>query len=99
MSKFKNVLKKKKKKIIDPPDFAIRKISSFHFLSHYTTCLRLSCICILLCFSRIYEKLMVHSDLSKAESWKRLTEEFVNSPLPNTDGTKVWKYGGSNNHQ
>uniref|UniRef100_A0A671VVT7 Gamma-tubulin complex component n=1 Tax=Sparus aurata TaxID=8175 RepID=A0A671VVT7_SPAAU len=36
----------------------------------------------------IYEKLMVHSDLSKAESWKRLTEEFVNSPLPNTDGTK-----------
>uniref|UniRef100_A0AAZ3S1X5 Gamma-tubulin complex component n=1 Tax=Oncorhynchus tshawytscha TaxID=74940 RepID=A0AAZ3S1X5_ONCTS len=38
----------------------------------------------------IYEKLMVHSDLSKAESWVRLTEEFLNSPLPNTDGTKVW---------
>uniref|UniRef100_A0AAZ3Q452 Gamma-tubulin complex component n=1 Tax=Oncorhynchus tshawytscha TaxID=74940 RepID=A0AAZ3Q452_ONCTS len=36
----------------------------------------------------IYEKLMVHSDLSKAESWVRLTEEFLNSPLPNTDGTK-----------
>ncbi|XP_037626985.1 gamma-tubulin complex component 5 isoform X2 [Sebastes umbrosus] len=36
----------------------------------------------------IYEKLMVHSDESKAESWKRLTEEFLNSPLPNTDGTK-----------
>uniref|UniRef100_A0A8C7FLW4 Gamma-tubulin complex component n=1 Tax=Oncorhynchus kisutch TaxID=8019 RepID=A0A8C7FLW4_ONCKI len=40
------------------------------------------------CF-RIYEKLMVHSDLSKAESWVRLTEEFLNSPLPNTDGTKT----------
>ncbi|KAM4628694.1 gamma-tubulin complex component 5 [Polymixia lowei] len=37
----------------------------------------------------IYEKLMVHSDLSKAESWGRLTEEFLNSPLPNTDGTKT----------
>ncbi|XP_058494552.1 gamma-tubulin complex component 5 [Solea solea] len=37
----------------------------------------------------IYEKLMVHSDLSKAESWMRLTEEFLNSPLPNTDGTKT----------
>ncbi|KAE8294449.1 Gamma-tubulin complex component 5 [Larimichthys crocea] len=37
----------------------------------------------------IYEKLMVHSDLSKAESWKRLTEEFLNSPLPNTDGAKT----------
>eukprot|EP00064_Thunnus_orientalis_P012123 superscaffoldBa00001818_g12157 len=37
----------------------------------------------------IYEKLMVHSDLSKAESWRRLTNEFLNSPLPNTDGTKT----------
>ncbi|XP_036396340.1 gamma-tubulin complex component 5 [Megalops cyprinoides] len=37
----------------------------------------------------IYEKLMVHSDLSKAESWMRLTEEFLNSPLPNVDGTKT----------
>ncbi|KAL1023411.1 hypothetical protein UPYG_G00040520 [Umbra pygmaea] len=37
----------------------------------------------------IYEKLMVHSNLSKAESWLRLTEEFLNSPLPNTDGTKT----------
>ncbi|KAK9518856.1 hypothetical protein VZT92_021624 [Zoarces viviparus] len=36
----------------------------------------------------IYEKLMVHSDVSKAESWKRLTEEFLNSPLPHTEGTK-----------
>uniref|UniRef100_A0AAR2L971 Gamma-tubulin complex component n=1 Tax=Pygocentrus nattereri TaxID=42514 RepID=A0AAR2L971_PYGNA len=35
----------------------------------------------------IHEKLMVHSDLSKAESWTRLTEEFLNSPLPNTEGT------------
>lgn len=39
--------------------------------------------------SGIYEKLMVHSDLSKAGSWMRLTEEFLNSPLPNTDGTKT----------
>uniref|UniRef100_A0AAR2IY50 Gamma-tubulin complex component n=1 Tax=Pygocentrus nattereri TaxID=42514 RepID=A0AAR2IY50_PYGNA len=37
----------------------------------------------------IHEKLMVHSDLSKAESWTRLTEEFLNSPLPNTEGTMV----------
>ncbi|XP_073726412.1 gamma-tubulin complex component 5 isoform X1 [Misgurnus anguillicaudatus] len=37
----------------------------------------------------IHEKLMIHSDLSKAESWKRLTEEFLNSPLPNTEGTKT----------
>uniref|UniRef100_A0A673KAL2 Gamma-tubulin complex component n=1 Tax=Sinocyclocheilus rhinocerous TaxID=307959 RepID=A0A673KAL2_9TELE len=36
----------------------------------------------------IHEKLMVHSDLSKAESWLRLTEEFLSSPLPNTEGTK-----------
>uniref|UniRef100_A0A3Q3GDF7 Gamma-tubulin complex component n=1 Tax=Kryptolebias marmoratus TaxID=37003 RepID=A0A3Q3GDF7_KRYMA len=39
--------------------------------------------------SGIYEKLMVHSDLSKAGSWMRLTEEFLNSPLPNTHGTKT----------
>ncbi|XP_040039353.1 gamma-tubulin complex component 5 [Gasterosteus aculeatus] len=38
--------------------------------------------------SGIYEKLMIHSDVSKAESWKRLTEEFLNSPLPNTEGIK-----------
>ncbi|KAM4739586.1 gamma-tubulin complex component 5 [Anableps anableps] len=37
----------------------------------------------------IYEKLMVHSDLSKAGSWRRLTEEFLNLPLPNTNGTKT----------
>ncbi|CAN9500264.1 unnamed protein product [Ophioblennius macclurei] len=37
----------------------------------------------------IYEKLMVHSDLSKAGSWMRLTDEFLNSPLPNTDGVKT----------
>ncbi|KAM3843103.1 gamma-tubulin complex component 5 [Diretmus argenteus] len=39
--------------------------------------------------SGIHEKLLVHSDLSKAESWMRLTEEFLNSPLPNTEGTKT----------
>ncbi|XP_068449197.1 gamma-tubulin complex component 5 [Clinocottus analis] len=38
--------------------------------------------------SGIHEKFMVHSDVSKAESWTRLTEEFLNSPLPNTEGTK-----------
>uniref|UniRef100_A0A3P9D1Y5 Gamma-tubulin complex component n=1 Tax=Maylandia zebra TaxID=106582 RepID=A0A3P9D1Y5_9CICH len=38
---------------------------------------------------KIYEKLVVHSDLQKAESWMRLTEEFLNSPLPNTDGEKT----------
>uniref|UniRef100_A0A8C7XWN2 Gamma-tubulin complex component n=1 Tax=Oryzias sinensis TaxID=183150 RepID=A0A8C7XWN2_9TELE len=37
----------------------------------------------------IYEKLMVHSDVSKAGSWRRLTAEFLNSPLPNTEGTKT----------
>ncbi|KAJ8399610.1 hypothetical protein AAFF_G00410210 [Aldrovandia affinis] len=37
----------------------------------------------------IYEKLMIHSDLSKAQSWTRLTEEFLNSPLPNVEGTKT----------
>nr|XP_005558967.1 PREDICTED: gamma-tubulin complex component 5 isoform X4 [Macaca fascicularis] len=30
----------------------------------------------------IYEKFIIHSDLSKAASWKRLTEEFLNAPLP-----------------
>lgn len=37
----------------------------------------------------IYMKLMVHSELNKAESWMKLTEEFLTSPLPNTEGTKV----------
>ncbi|XP_030647511.1 gamma-tubulin complex component 5 [Chanos chanos] len=37
----------------------------------------------------IHEKLMIHSDLSKAESWRRLTDEFLNLPLPNTEGTKT----------
>ncbi|XP_068124226.1 gamma-tubulin complex component 5 isoform X2 [Hyperolius riggenbachi] len=37
----------------------------------------------------IYEKFVIHSDLSKAESWKRLTEEFLDLPLPNTEGTKT----------
>eukprot|EP00069_Balaena_mysticetus_P000885 bmy_14945T0 len=30
----------------------------------------------------IYEKFIIHSDLSKAASWKRLTEEFLNASLP-----------------
>uniref|UniRef100_A0A3P8VCE4 Gamma-tubulin complex component n=1 Tax=Cynoglossus semilaevis TaxID=244447 RepID=A0A3P8VCE4_CYNSE len=37
----------------------------------------------------IYMKLMVHSELNKAESWMKLTEEFLTSPLPNTEGTKT----------
>ncbi|XP_058886341.1 gamma-tubulin complex component 5-like isoform X1 [Acipenser ruthenus] len=37
----------------------------------------------------VHEKLLVHSDLVKAESWKRLTEAFLNAPLPNTEGTKT----------
>nr|XP_006639200.1 PREDICTED: gamma-tubulin complex component 5 isoform X1 [Lepisosteus oculatus] len=39
--------------------------------------------------SGIHEKLIIHSDLSKATSWKRLTEEFLNAHLPNTEGTKT----------
>lgn len=38
---------------------------------------------------RIHEKLIVHSDLGKAASWKRLTEKFLNSPLPSIEETKV----------
>ncbi|KAM6416857.1 gamma-tubulin complex component 5 isoform 1-T1 [Pluvialis apricaria] len=37
----------------------------------------------------IHEKLIVHSDLGKAASWKRLTEKFLNSPLPNVEETKT----------
>ncbi|XP_042315968.1 gamma-tubulin complex component 5 isoform X3 [Sceloporus undulatus] len=37
----------------------------------------------------IYEKLIVHSDLVKAANWKRLTERFLNLPLPSTEGTKT----------
>nr|XP_033803552.1 gamma-tubulin complex component 5 isoform X2 [Geotrypetes seraphini] len=37
----------------------------------------------------IYEKLIIHSDLKKAESWKRLTEEFLSLPLPKVNGTKT----------
>ncbi|XP_075708463.1 gamma-tubulin complex component 5-like isoform X4 [Rhinoderma darwinii] len=36
----------------------------------------------------IYEKFVIHSDLSKAESWKRLTGEFLNLPLPSIEGTQ-----------
>uniref|UniRef100_A0A8C0V8X6 Uncharacterized protein n=1 Tax=Cyanistes caeruleus TaxID=156563 RepID=A0A8C0V8X6_CYACU len=37
----------------------------------------------------IHEKLVIHSDLGKAASWKRLTEKFLNLPLPSTEETKV----------
>uniref|UniRef100_A0A2K6TVF7 Gamma-tubulin complex component n=1 Tax=Saimiri boliviensis boliviensis TaxID=39432 RepID=A0A2K6TVF7_SAIBB len=37
----------------------------------------------------IYEKFVIHSDLSKAASWKRLTEEFLNGPLPSIKEIKT----------
>nr|KAF6394794.1 tubulin gamma complex associated protein 5 [Molossus molossus] len=37
----------------------------------------------------IYEKFIIHSDLSKAASWKRLTEEFLNASLPNIKEIKT----------
>ncbi|XP_049638624.1 gamma-tubulin complex component 5 [Suncus etruscus] len=37
----------------------------------------------------IYEKFMVHSDLNKAASWKRLTEEFLNASLPSIKEIKT----------
>lgn len=40
-------------------------------------------------YFRIYEKFTIHSDLGKAASWKRLTTEFLNAPLPGVEKTKV----------
>ncbi|XP_008155098.2 gamma-tubulin complex component 5 [Eptesicus fuscus] len=37
----------------------------------------------------IYEKFIIHSDLGKAASWKRLTEEFLNASLPNIQEIKT----------
>ncbi|XP_019484452.1 PREDICTED: gamma-tubulin complex component 5 [Hipposideros armiger] len=37
----------------------------------------------------IYEKFIIHSDLSKAASWKRLTGEFLNASLPSTKEVKT----------
>ncbi|XP_070256905.1 gamma-tubulin complex component 5 isoform X4 [Myotis yumanensis] len=37
----------------------------------------------------IYEKFIIHSDLGKAASWKRLTEEFLNASLPNIKEIKT----------
>uniref|UniRef100_A0A8D2IEB9 Gamma-tubulin complex component n=1 Tax=Urocitellus parryii TaxID=9999 RepID=A0A8D2IEB9_UROPR len=37
----------------------------------------------------IYEKFIIHSDLSKAASWKKLTEEFLNSSLPSIKEVKT----------
>uniref|UniRef100_A0A8B9K777 Gamma-tubulin complex component n=1 Tax=Astyanax mexicanus TaxID=7994 RepID=A0A8B9K777_ASTMX len=59
-----------------------------HMFLPFQLCLVYKLItCSPLAFLRIYEKLMVHSDLCKAESWTRLTEEFLNSPLPTAEGT------------
>uniref|UniRef100_A0A8C2UQF1 Tubulin gamma complex component 5 n=1 Tax=Chinchilla lanigera TaxID=34839 RepID=A0A8C2UQF1_CHILA len=38
---------------------------------------------------RIYEKFIIHSDLNKAASWKRLTEEFLNASLPSIEEIKT----------
>ncbi|XP_020930772.1 gamma-tubulin complex component 5 isoform X1 [Sus scrofa] len=37
----------------------------------------------------IYEKFIIHSDLSKAASWKRLTDEFLNASLPSIKEIKT----------
>ncbi|CAH7460214.1 Tubgcp5 [Phodopus roborovskii] len=37
----------------------------------------------------IHEKFTIHSDLSKAASWTRLTTEFLNGPLPSVEKTKT----------
>ncbi|XP_053438021.1 gamma-tubulin complex component 5 isoform X2 [Nycticebus coucang] len=37
----------------------------------------------------IYEKFIIHSELSKAASWKRLTEEFLNASLPSIKEIKT----------
>ncbi|KAM6178956.1 gamma-tubulin complex component 5 [Rhynchocyon petersi] len=37
----------------------------------------------------IHEKFVIHSDLSKAASWKRLIEEFLSASLPNTKEIKT----------
>ncbi|XP_012615715.1 gamma-tubulin complex component 5 isoform X1 [Microcebus murinus] len=37
----------------------------------------------------IYEKFIIHSDLIKAASWKRLTEEFLNASLPSIKEIKT----------
>ncbi|XP_064152285.1 gamma-tubulin complex component 5 isoform X4 [Loxodonta africana] len=37
----------------------------------------------------IYEKFIIHSDLNKAASWKRLTEEFLNASLPSIKEIKT----------
>ncbi|EHB02433.1 Gamma-tubulin complex component 5 [Heterocephalus glaber] len=37
----------------------------------------------------IYEKFIIHSDLNKAASWKRLTEEFLNASLPSLEDIKT----------
>ncbi|KAM4826366.1 gamma-tubulin complex component 5 isoform 2-T2 [Thomomys bottae] len=37
----------------------------------------------------IYEKFIIHSDLSKAASWKRLTEVFLNASLPSVEEVKT----------
>ncbi|XP_007954930.1 gamma-tubulin complex component 5 [Orycteropus afer afer] len=37
----------------------------------------------------IYEKFIIHSDLNKASSWKRLIEEFLNASLPSIKEIKT----------
>ncbi|XP_078401245.1 gamma-tubulin complex component 5 isoform X2 [Cetorhinus maximus] len=37
----------------------------------------------------IHEKLIIHSELPKAVSWRRLTDEFLELPLETVEGTKT----------
>ncbi|XP_048453519.1 gamma-tubulin complex component 5 isoform X2 [Rhincodon typus] len=37
----------------------------------------------------IHEKLIIHSELPKAISWRRLTDEFLDLPLETVEGTKT----------
>uniref|UniRef100_A0A8C2YFX0 Gamma-tubulin complex component n=1 Tax=Coturnix japonica TaxID=93934 RepID=A0A8C2YFX0_COTJA len=61
----------------------------FHFLYRFHRFLDVNSHKIERTIEGIHEKLIVHSDLGKAASWKRLTEKFLNSPLPSIEETKV----------
>ncbi|XP_043548242.1 gamma-tubulin complex component 5 isoform X2 [Chiloscyllium plagiosum] len=40
----------------------------------------------------IHEKLIIHSELPKAVSWRRLTDEFLELPLETVEGTKTQEH-------
>lgn len=60
-----------------------------HFLKHVFISIVLFLSADFFLYFRIYEKFIIHSDLSKAASWKRLTEEFLNASLPSVEKIKV----------